>query len=107
MMNDNVRQWMNEQFEGDSETIALVWGEYLNETAVKLDAVRTALAASDFPELDRLAHTLKGNALMVGDTALVQASISLRDAAKASDAEASGRALARLAELDLENRREA
>ena len=63
-----------------------------------------ARAAEDYPLLDRVAHTLKGNALMVGDAAIVTATIALRDAAKASDGAASDRALARLAALDAENR---
>jgi len=105
-MKDDVRQWLGEQFAGEDETMALVWGEYLTETSSKLEATRAALAEENFPELDRLAHTLKGNALMVGDGALVTAAVALRDASKASDAEGCERALARLVVLDGENRAE-
>jgi len=104
MMKEEVKKWMNEQFAGDADTIATVWEEYLAVTIEKLTAARGSLAAGDFPQLDRLAHTLKGNALMVGDQPLVEAAILLRDAAKASDAEASAKALETIAALDAENR---
>lgn len=104
MMKDVCRTWMNEQFEGDAETIAVVWEEYLGVSAEKLAAARDALAAEDFPQLDHLAHTLKGNALMVGDQPLAEAAIQLRGAAKASDAGSSARILATIAALDAENR---
>ena len=104
MMKEDVRQWLNEQFGGDEETIALVWGEYLGSAAEKIAEGRAALAAADFPLLDRVAHTIKGNALMVGDQASAAAGVALRDAAKASDPDASARALDRIAALDGENR---
>ena len=103
MMKDDVRQWLNEQFGGDEETIAVVWGEYLNSASEKIAEGRAALAAFDFPLLDRIAHTLKGNALMVGDQASVTAGVALRDAAKASDPAAAERALDQIAALDAEN----
>ena len=103
-MKDDVRQWLNEQSGGDEETIAAVWGEYLNSAAEKIAEGRAALAAFDFPLLDRIAHTLKGNALMVGDQASVAAGVALRDAAKASDPTAAERALDQIAALDAENR---
>ncbi len=104
MMNEEIRTWMNEQFAGDADTIATVWEEYLAVTTEKLAAARGALAAEDFPQLDHLAHTLKGNGLMVGDQVLAEAAIRLRDAAKASDAEAAAVALAAIAACDAGNR---
>lgn len=103
MMKDDARQWLNEQFGGDEETIAAVWEEYLNSSTEKLAEGRAALAAFDFPLLDRIAHTLKGNALMVGDQQFAAAGIALRDAAKASDPDAAGKALDTLEALDREN----
>ena len=104
MMKEDAKAWLAEQFPGDAVTVRLVWEEYLSATASKLAEARVARAAEDYPLLDRVAHTLKGNALMVGDAAIVTATIALRDAAKASDGAASDRALARLAALDAENR---
>lgn len=104
MMKDDVRTWLDEQFQGDAETIRLVWSEYLASAEAKLAEARAARVAGDYPLLDRVAHTLKGNALMVGDAESVTAAVALRDAAKASDGPASDLALAQLAALDAENR---
>lgn len=100
MMNDDVKAWLNEQFAGDEGTIRLVWGEYLASFAEKLAEANAAQAAEDFPLLDRVAHALKGNALMVGDAPCVAAALALRDAAKASDGVRAAAALARLAALE-------
>lgn len=104
MMKEDAKAWLAEQFPGDAVTVRLIWDEYLSASAAKLAEARVARAAEDYPLLDRLAHALKGNALMVGDAECVTATIALRDAAKASDGTASDRALARLAALDAENR---
>lgn len=104
MMKENARRWMAEQFADDADTIAMVWNEYLTETAAKIDAARAALAAEDYPLLDRLAHTLKGNALMVGDQELALAAVALRDAAKASDSDGCDTCIGNIAVLDGENR---
>lgn len=103
MMNEESRKWLNEQFEGDQETIAAVWEEYVASATGKLAEARTALAAFDFPLLDRIAHTIKGNALMVGDQQSATAGIALRDAAKASDPDAAAKALDQLESLDRAN----
>ena len=104
MMKEDVKTWLNEQFEGDTEMIRLVWDEYLSATASKLAEARVARAAEDYPLLDRLAHALKGNALMVGDRASAEAALALRAAAKTSEGAIADMALARLAALDAENR---
>lgn len=104
MMKEDVKTWLNEQFEGDTEMIRLVWDEYLASAKAKLAEARVARAAEDYPLLDRLAHALKGNALMVGDRASAEAALALRAAAKASEGAIADMALARLAALDAENR---
>ena len=103
-MKDDVRQWLSDQFGDDGETIAAVWGEYLSSSASKLAEARAALAESDFPRLDHVAHTLKGNALMVGDQTFASVAIALREATKSSDADTAARLIDRLAALDQENR---
>lgn len=103
MMKEDVKTWLNEQFEGDTEMIRLVWDEYLASAKAKLAEARVARAAEDYPLLDRLAHALKGNALMVGDRASAEAALALRAAAKASEGAIADMALARLAALDAEN----
>ena len=104
MMKEDVKTWLNEQFEGDTEMIRLVWDEYLASAKAKLAEARVARAAEDYPLLDRLAHALKGNALMVGDRASAEAALALRATAKASEGAIADMALARLAALDAENR---
>ena len=58
-----------------------------------------ALAAGDWDALDKIAHTVKGNALAAGDNETAEAGIALRQAAKLHDAGESGRLIARLKEL--------
>lgn len=104
MINKDAKAWLHEQFGSDEETIRLVWNEYATSFAEKLAEANAALAAGDFPLLDRVAHALKGNALMVGDAPCVTVALSLRDAAKASDGERSAKIIAQLAELEREVR---
>lgn len=104
MMNKEAKAWLHEQFGDDDETIRLVWTEYVTSFGEKLAEANAAQAAGDYPLLDKVAHALKGNALMVGDAPSVTAALALRDAAKASDGERAAKALARLAELEKEAR---
>lgn len=104
MMKEDAKAWLAEQFPGDAETLRLIWDEYLSASAAKLAEARVARAAEDYPLLDRLAHALKGNALMVGDRASAEAALALRATAKASEGAIADMALARLAALDAENR---
>lgn len=103
MMRECVKEWLMEQFGGAEAAVKEVWAEYLSSTAERIAEARTALAADDFPELDSVAHRLKGNALMVGDQPLAMAAVALRDAAKASDPVAAAKAIESLAEFDREN----
>jgi len=98
-MTEEIKAWLNGQFPGDEETIAAIWGEYVRSIGEKLPEARAALAISDFEKLDRLAHTLKGDALLVGDKPMAEGAIALRNAAKAADSDAAEQALARLAQL--------
>jgi len=98
MLRKETQDWLNEQFLGDKEMIATVWAEYERSAREKIESSRAALAASDYTRLDRLAHTLKGDALLVGDQAVVQEAIALRAAAVASDATGAATTLDRIAE---------
>lgn len=104
MMKEDVKTWLAEQFGDDEETIAAVWAEYLSASEAKVADARAALAAADFPLLDRVAHTMKGNALMVGDQTSAQEAIQLREAAIASNPAAAQKSIDRLDELARENR---
>ena len=103
-MNAQVSNWLAEQFGDDTDLIQAVYDEYLQACATKLEEGRRARAAEDYPLLDRIAHTLKGNALMVGDKPSADAAISLRDASRISDGAAADVALAQLVALDAQNR---
>lgn len=103
-MSKQIEDWLLQQFAGDRATLDMIYAEYLSSTADQLAKARMARAAGDFPLLDRIAHTLKGNALMVGDQVLTDAAIALRDAAKAADGAAVDCALDTLAQIDATNR---
>lgn len=99
MMTSEIKAWLDEQFQGDEATIAIVWDEYLRSVKGNVEKAREALKASDYAGLDRLAHTLKGDALLVGDHPMAEAAIALRDASKASDGPAAAQAVERLAAI--------
>lgn len=65
-----VKQWLSEQMPGVEESMyASIYDEY-TATAKRLVE---EIAASD-----KAAHTLKGNAMMVGDTPMAETAIALR-----------------------------
>ena len=84
-MKATVANWLNDQFGGEAEVIAAIWSEYLAGTEEKIGECDAALAVPDYPLLDRIAHTLKGNGLMVGNEEAAKAAIALRDASKVGD----------------------
>ena len=51
-------------------------------TEICLAAMVAALAANGWDALDKVAHTVKGNSLAVGDQQMADAAIALRSAAK-------------------------
>ena len=74
-MKESVKLWLGEQMAGlDDATLGDIYSEYA-ETAGKLYAELSEkrAAGASFDDVDRVAHTLKGNALMVGDQALFEA----------------------------------
>ena len=88
-MNPEIKAWLESQFGEDPEIVGEVYGEYVVTSKAKLAELAADFAARDWSKLDRTAHTIKGNALMVGDKTVADAAIALRAAAKAgADAEA-------------------
>lgn len=96
------KEFLGEQFDGDGSVMEDIYAEYVSSTREKLEEIARATGAGDWDALDRLAHTVKGNALAVGDQEMAETAISLRGAAKLSDADAAGADLARMRELDAE-----
>ena len=85
-MKECCRKYLDEQFGGDADVIGEIYGEYVLSVGEKVGEADAALAASDWPRLDKVAHTIKGNALAAGDTEVADTAIELRKAAALSDA---------------------
>ena len=62
-----VEKWLNEQFGGDGEMIASVYGEYRQTMRRLVGELASARQAGDAAAVDRVLHTMKGTAAMVGD----------------------------------------
>ncbi len=98
-MKECCRKYLDEQFGGDADVIGEIYGEYVSSVGEKVGEAESALAAADWPQLDRVAHTIKGNALAAGDAETADAAIELRKAAALSDAALAAPLVERLKEL--------
>ena len=98
-MKDCCKKYLDEQFGGDADVMAEIYGEYVSSVQAKLAEADSALAAADWTRLDRVAHTVKGNALAAGDTEMAETAIELRKAAALSDPALSASLLGKLKEL--------
>ena len=85
--------------QGDADVMGEIYSEYVSSVGVKLAEADTALAAGDWSLLDRVAHTVKGNALAAGDAEMAETAITLRKAAALSDAAEAASLIAKLREL--------
>lgn len=93
------KAFLNEQFGGDEEIVAEIYAEYVSSLHAKAKEAAERLAAGDWTRLDESAHTIKGNALVAGDTETADAAIALRGAAKLGDIPRAGELVARINEL--------
>ena len=91
--------YLNEQFGNDAELVKEIYGEYVSSMRVKLGEAEKALAVGEWTQLDRVAHTIKGNALTAGDNEMAQVAIELRSTAQLHDGAQSAALIARLKEL--------
>ena len=98
-MKDCCKAYLDEQFGGDADVMAEIYGEYVSSVQEKLAEADSALAASDWVRLDRVAHTVKGNALAAGDAEMAETAIELRKAAALSYSGLSASLLEKLKEL--------
>ena len=81
-MKECVKRWLDEQMPGvGDEMLGMIYAEYV-ETVKRLvpELLAADLAATDLTAVDKAAHTLKGNALMVGDQPMADAAIAFREA---------------------------
>ena len=70
----------------DSVFVDDIVDTYLRDAPEQVTGMRTALADGDLETLGRHAHTLKGNSLTVGATALASIARELEERARAGDA---------------------
>ena len=101
-MKECCRVYLGEQFAGDADVIGEIYGEYVSSVGVKLGEAEAARTAGDWERLDRVAHTIKGNALAAGDNAMVEAAIALRRASAIKDPAEADALILRLRELQRE-----
>jgi len=80
----------------DAATVAEITGDFLKELPDRLNDIQRYHAASQWPELERAAHSLKGLALMFGLQSLSTTFLAIENAADAQDA---GRVQAALTSL--------
>ena len=99
-MKECCRKYLDEQFGGDADVMGEIYSEYVSSVGVKLAEADTALAAGDWSLLDRVAHTVKGNALAAGDTEMAETAIALRKASALADSAEAASLVAKLRELE-------
>ena len=97
-MKECCRQYLMGQF-GDEDVTAEIYGEYVASVREKIGEARTALSSGDWTLLDRVAHTIKGNALAAGDVEMSEPAIALRKTAALNDASGSEGLIAKIEEL--------
>ena len=101
-MKASCEAFLNEQFNHDADVVGEIYAEYTESVRGKIGEIAEALDGSQWDLLDRLAHTVKGNALVAGDEESAEVAIAMRSAAKLHDAEEGRRLLGRLRELAAE-----
>ncbi len=99
-MKECCEKYLNEQFGNDAEVVNSIYAEYVSSVNVKAAEADAALAAGAWDALDKVAHTIKGNSLAVGDQQMANTAIELRNAAKQQDRDQAGRLIADLRVLE-------
>ena len=99
-MKQCCEKYLNEQFGNDAEVVNAIYAEYVSSVNVKAAEADAALAAVAWDALDKVAHTIKGNSLAVGDQQMADTAIELRNAAKLQDCDQAERLIAGLRALE-------
>ena len=92
--------YLSEQFGNNAELVKEIYDEYASSMRVKVSEAENALAAGEWTQLDRVAHTIKGNALTAGDNEMAQVAIELRSTSQLHDHEQSAALISRLREFE-------
>jgi len=95
-MKECCKNYLELQFGDDEEIKAEIYEEYRNSMQARAAEADAALKARDWVALDKIAHTIKGNALAVGDKDMADTAIDLRSQAKLQETDASEADIARL-----------
>jgi HPt (histidine-containing phosphotransfer) domain-containing protein len=86
---------------GDRRLLLELVGIFMDDSPKRLDSLRVAMSASDIPQVEQLAHNLKGAAAILGAGDLQSAALALEDAAHEGRPENGSQMVARIAgELD-------
>ena len=99
-MKECCEKYLNEQVGNDAEVVNAIYAEYVSSVNAKAAEADAALAAGAWDALDKVAHTIKGNSLAVGDQQMANTAIELRNAAKLQDRDQAGRLIADMRVLE-------
>ncbi|HKQ66810.1 MAG TPA: Hpt domain-containing protein, partial [Methylomirabilota bacterium] len=66
---------------GDRRLLSELVGIFVEDGPKRVQAIRSALTASDVRQVEQVAHSLKGSASILGATQLQSAALALEDAA--------------------------
>ena len=83
----------------DLDVVDAIYSEYVSSIGIKMDEADATLAAGAWDALDKVAHTIKGNALAAGDMQMADTAIALRNAAKLQDKDQAGHLIANIKTL--------
>lgn len=81
-MKECCKTYLNEQFGDDADIVGEIYAEYVSSVNAKISEAVVSLDGGEWDSLDKVAHTIKGNALATGDQEMSSTAIALRMAAK-------------------------
>ena len=79
---DTALKNLNDTVGGDQNLVNDIVANFVSETSNFLEAIEAAFTANDLPTVERLAHSLKGNARLFGDETLADLASKLELSAK-------------------------
>ena len=97
-MKECCRKYLMEQF-GDEDVSNEIYAEYVASVGAKLGEANAAADAGDWTQLDRVMHTIKGNALASGDVEMADLAIECRKLVPFRDMDGCRAVIARIQDL--------
>lgn len=98
-MKASCKAFLGEQFGGDEDIVKEIYEEYTASAREKTEELAAVTAKEDWEAVDRVAHTLKGNALVAGDQETADVAIAMRGASILKDRAQADELVARLRAL--------